>query len=157
MDAQREVTPNKIYITGKAFSRLNGVEIVQALEQHCECQWGDVSPSERRTNDRHIRTRGRVLSRFESECGGTFYVVTGQGWVLTTVLLAEEFEASIRWKQPQKYRTRLACHVILPEVRKLIAHVCWELRQTNGTYSHKQFELARSLDFVRFWLKNWEF
>ena len=77
-------TPNVLKAVSKA-------EIFAALQRHQNCDWGDVSPDDKKTNDNAIRNKDRLFSAYHGKDGTKFWIITEWDRSATTVLLPEEY------------------------------------------------------------------
>ena len=77
-------TPHVLEIVPKA-------EILAALQRHQNCDWGDVGPQDKWSNDRAVKSEERLLSVYHSKDGVTFWIITEWDRSATTVLLPEDY------------------------------------------------------------------
>lgn len=66
-------------------------EIFAALRRHQNCDWGDVDPQDKWSNDRAVRDGERLLSVYHSKDGIKFWIITEWDRSATTVLLPEDY------------------------------------------------------------------
>ena len=66
-------------------------EIFAALRRHQSCDWGDLCPKDKWSNDRAVREGERLLSVYLSEDGIKFWIITEADRSVTTVLLPEDY------------------------------------------------------------------
>lgn len=66
-------------------------EIFAALQRHQSCDWGDVCPKDKWSNDRAVKMNERLLSVYHSEEGIKFWIITEWDRSATTVLLPEDY------------------------------------------------------------------
>ena len=73
---QTVATPHVLKVVPKA-------EIFAALQRHQNCDWGDVCPQDKWSND--------LLSVYHSKDGVKFWIITEWDRSATTVLLPEDY------------------------------------------------------------------
>ena len=66
-------------------------EIFAALRRHQSCDWGDVSPQDKWSNDRAVKNNERLLSVYHSRDGIKFWIITEWDRSATTVLLPSDY------------------------------------------------------------------
>ena len=66
-------------------------EIFAALQRHRNCDWGDVCPQDKWTNDRAIQDGERLFSVYHSKEGIKFWIITEWDRSATTVLLPKDY------------------------------------------------------------------
>ena len=66
-------------------------EIFAALRQHQSCDWGDVGPQDKWSNDRAVENEERLFSVYHSKDGIKFWIITEWDRSATTVLLPEDY------------------------------------------------------------------
>lgn len=66
-------------------------EIFAALQRHQSCDWGDVCPQDKWSNDRAVKGRERLFSVYHSKDGIKFWIITEWDRSATTVLLPEDY------------------------------------------------------------------
>lgn len=66
-------------------------EIFTALRRHQNCDWGDVCPNDKWSNDRAVKGGERLLSVYHSKDGVKFWIITEWDRSATTVLLPEDY------------------------------------------------------------------
>jgi hypothetical protein len=62
-----------------------------SLRRHLSCHWGDLGPEDSEKNDRALKEGGRLFSRYRTEDGTVYYIITEADRSATTVLLASEY------------------------------------------------------------------
>ena len=67
------------------------VEVIAALRRHQNCDWGDVCPQDKWSNDKAVKTGDRLLSVYHSKDGIKFWIITEWDRSATTVLLPEDY------------------------------------------------------------------
>lgn len=81
----------RIVITASANAILTQADVILALRRHSCGDWGDVSASDAKANERGVRDQGTILSAYRSVDGVKFWVITDPGHEVTTVLLPEDY------------------------------------------------------------------
>ncbi len=66
-------------------------EIISALRRHSSCDWGDVCPEDKATNNRALRCGERLFSVYHSRDNTKFWIITEADRSATTVLLPEDY------------------------------------------------------------------
>lgn len=66
-------------------------EIFDALRRHQSCDWGDVGPQDKWSNDRAVKGGERLFSVYHSKSGIKFWIITEADRSATTVLLPEDY------------------------------------------------------------------
>lgn len=67
------------------------VEMYEALARHATGDWGEVCDEDKKSNDRALRTRDRLLSAYTTKNGVKFWIITEWDRSVTTVLLPDEY------------------------------------------------------------------
>ena len=78
-------------ITRGAFEALTPRETLTAFVRHARGDWGDVCEEDRLANERSLQTGSRLLSRYASSGGETFWVITEADRSVTTIILPGEY------------------------------------------------------------------
>jgi len=78
-------------VTRTARKVLTGHDIHSALRRHESHDWGNVSESDRKSNDRAVKNGDRILSSYQSSDGETFWINTEWDRSVTTVMLPEDY------------------------------------------------------------------
>lgn len=81
----------QIVITRGAMSRLTQDDVLKALIRHLDGDWGDLDEHDRKQNEAALEHGCRLLSRYVSSAGTTFWVITEHDRSTTTFLLPEEY------------------------------------------------------------------
>ena len=66
-------------------------EILAALQRHQNCDWGDVCPQDKWSNDRAVKCGDRLFSVYHSNEGIKFWIITEADRSATTVLLPPDY------------------------------------------------------------------
>ena len=81
----------RVVSTPGAREALTEDDTLKALVRHMSEDWGDLDKEDRRRNDDALECGDRLLSRFTSESGVAFYVITEADRSVTTFLLPDEY------------------------------------------------------------------
>ncbi|HEV7302445.1 MAG TPA: hypothetical protein VGN72_24105 [Tepidisphaeraceae bacterium] len=87
------------FATGKIVATPGAVEAVDAsgegfgpfLARHCVGDWGEVSASDARANERALASGERLLSVYRTAYGVKIWIITEADRSVTTVLLPEDY------------------------------------------------------------------
>ena len=81
------------YIVGTPKFKLSLMpdEAVVALTRHAIGDWGDVCMQDKDMNDEAMDKGGRIISKYKSRKGKSFYIVTEDDRSVTTCLMVEEY------------------------------------------------------------------
>jgi hypothetical protein len=80
-----------VIITRAAALALSHEDVQQALGRHVRGDWGLLDAHDRSTNERALATGGRLVSVYQAQNGGRFYVITEAGHTCTTLLLPADY------------------------------------------------------------------
>ena len=72
-------------------SKVKPDEAVVSLTRHATGDWGDLCLEDSRLNDDAVENGGRILSKYVSSSGKSFYIITEADRLVTTCLLVEEY------------------------------------------------------------------
>jgi hypothetical protein len=81
----------RVVITSGAHAVLSEVDVFDALLRHASGDWGELCEQDWRQNDEALEYGSRLLSRYCSTAGTTFWIITEHDRSVTTVLLPEEY------------------------------------------------------------------
>ncbi len=81
----------RLVITQGVITEVPADEALRALGRHGRCDWGELCDEDRRANIEALRYGERVLSKYRTENGTAFYVITERDRSRTTILLPEEY------------------------------------------------------------------
>jgi hypothetical protein len=83
---QTVATPGALEALGQA-----GQHPFHFLARHARGDWGDLSPADKRGNDRALRECDRLLSAYKTSTGERLWVITEADRSATTILLPSEY------------------------------------------------------------------
>jgi len=68
-------------------------EVLDFITRHAKGDWGDMSPSDKRMNDKGLKpaSQDRLMSSYVSKGGTKVWVITEWDRSVTTVLLPDEY------------------------------------------------------------------
>jgi hypothetical protein len=90
--SQSELFPlGRMVVTANANNILAADDINAAIERHKSGDWGDVSDSDRRSNDNALKLGSRVLSIYNGSNDEKFWIITEADRSYTTVLMPEDY------------------------------------------------------------------
>ena len=81
----------QLVATPNALEQIPNEEIMQGLKRHAACDWGELDPEDRRSNDRALAHGGRLFSRYPSTQGVKFWIITETDRSVTTALMPEDY------------------------------------------------------------------
>jgi len=81
----------RLVITTNAAIRLRQQEVFDALRQHAQCDWGDISDDDWVMNDEAVKNGDRLVSAYHDSNKEKFYIITKADRSATTVLLTEDY------------------------------------------------------------------
>ena len=81
----------RVVATPNALEAIPREEIFAALRRHKNCDWGDVGPRDKWSNDRAVNSEERLLSVYHSKDGVKFWIITEWDRSATTVLLPADY------------------------------------------------------------------
>jgi hypothetical protein len=84
------VTSKQTVATPGALAAIPEVEMMAAVSAHMHGHWGELEEEDQELNQLALADKGRVMSAWEHE-GVRFWIITDEGWDITTVLLPEEY------------------------------------------------------------------
>jgi hypothetical protein len=80
-----------IVATPNALAQLTPQDMLTALQRHLAGDWGDVDEPDRQENELSLEKGRRLLSVYHAASGVKFWIITGAGRQVTTVLLPEDY------------------------------------------------------------------
>ena len=78
-------------ITPNALTVLDQYSVLDALQRHANCDWGQVSDSDREENVLSLKEGFRLFSVYTDSQGVKFWIITEADRSATTVLLPEDY------------------------------------------------------------------
>ena len=81
----------RIVATPKALSTITNEEILTALEHHVRGDWGTMDAEDLESNERALRSHGRLFSVYLTGQNVKFWIITECDRSVTTVLLPEDY------------------------------------------------------------------
>ena len=80
-----------IVSTPNALDNILPAEILNALNRHSQGDWGTLDPEDLQSNERALRSGGRLFSSYLSTQDVKFYIITECDRSATTVLLPKDY------------------------------------------------------------------
>ena len=80
-----------VVITPGANSDIPADEVQECLLRHAVGDWGDVSQEDWSTNDDALKNEARLMSRYLSQAGIRFWIITEWDRSVTTILLPMDY------------------------------------------------------------------
>ena len=71
--------------------KVNPDEAIVALTRHAIGDWGEMCKSDKDLNDEAVENGSRILSRYSTPAGYTFYIITEADRAVTTCLMVDEY------------------------------------------------------------------
>jgi hypothetical protein len=83
----------RVFMTSNVVTRVRRGElnVLQYLERHLTCDWGDASEARKELNDAAVEHRGVIVSRYGVPPALQIVIVTNGDRSLTKVMLLTEF------------------------------------------------------------------
>ena len=81
----------RIVMTHSVMNSLSEEDIFTAIRRHQSGDWGDVCEEDRAANDRASVEGTRLLSKYHTAQGVTFWIITEADRSATTILLPEDY------------------------------------------------------------------
>ena len=66
-------------------------EVFHGLNRHMHGDWGELDEFDREQNERAVDHGGRLLSRYSTQSGTVFWIITEHDRSVTTILLPAEY------------------------------------------------------------------
>lgn len=79
----------QIKVMANVFSAVQNEEILNALERHVRCDWGEVDIEARNKNTNALIEKGCLLSLYHTASNIKFWIITNQDESITTILLSD--------------------------------------------------------------------
>lgn len=77
--------------TPNALDQVPPANMLAALIQHAEGNWGEVCPEDRKANEQALRGGFRILSVYRTQAGTRFWIISEADRSATTVLMPEDY------------------------------------------------------------------
>ena len=81
----------QIVITRGALDELAEQDVRRGLARHISGDWGELDEEDWKANDAALEHGGRLLSRYITPSGTTFWIITEHDRSVTTILLPDEY------------------------------------------------------------------
>lgn len=81
----------QIVITQGASSELTQDDVLKALVRHMDGDWGELCEEDRRENETALKYGFRLFSRYRTQDGTAFWIITEHDRSMTTILLPSEY------------------------------------------------------------------
>lgn len=81
----------KVVITPRALAELPQEDVFLALIRHSQGDWGELDEFDWRSNDKALDNGRRLLSRYRSDRGIVFWIITEHDRSITTILLPLDY------------------------------------------------------------------
>jgi hypothetical protein len=81
----------QLVITAAAAEVLPLDAVEAALARHAKADWGELDEEDRESNNRALRTGGRLFSQYFAPEGRKFWIITECDHSATTILLPEDY------------------------------------------------------------------
>ena len=81
----------QIVATPHALTAIHPDEILSALSRHIRGDWGTLDVEDMQSNERALRSGGRLFSSYHSSQNVKFWIITECDRSVTTVLLPEDY------------------------------------------------------------------
>ena len=80
-----------VYTTPGALEKVPETVIYEALKRHRHGDWGCLDRKDRASNNRAVKSGGRLLSEYLAPDGTKFWILTEADRSLTTVMLPTDY------------------------------------------------------------------
>ncbi len=80
-----------VVATPEALRQITRPEIMDALKRHHARDWGILCDADKKANEEGLKYGARLLSKYESQSGVTFWIITEADRSATSILLPEEY------------------------------------------------------------------
>jgi len=81
----------RIMATPNALQSIPNEDILRAMQRHQAGDWGNLDNEDRTSNDRALKSGGRLFSAYHAENGTKFWIITEADRSVTTVLLPQDY------------------------------------------------------------------
>ena len=89
--SNRKFTLGRVAIAHGASSTLAECHVWNALNRHANGDWGDLCEEDRELNEWSVEHTARLMSRYSTDDGTCFWIITEWDRSVTTILLPEEY------------------------------------------------------------------
>ena len=86
-----KVQLGRIFVTPRALKKVDPLDVLRAIKRHESGDWGNLKQHDRKANDMALECGRRVLSRYKSSNGTTFWIITEYDRSATTVMLPNDY------------------------------------------------------------------
>jgi len=83
--------PGHVVMTPGVKAHVSPVEAMAGLKRHLTGDWGELGEKDKRENDRAVNRKIRLLSRYSTQDGVAFWIITEADRSVTTLLLPSEY------------------------------------------------------------------
>ncbi len=90
-DQTAKFSLGQMVATPNALAHISNDEILLALSRHVRGDWGELDKEDLESNERALKTGGRLFSRYVSSQQIPFWIITEWDRSVTTVLLPEDY------------------------------------------------------------------
>ena len=80
-----------VFTTPDALEKIPKAAIRAALARHRHGDWGCLDPKDRASNNRAVKSGGRILSEYHAPDGTKFWILTEADRSYTTVMLPTDY------------------------------------------------------------------
>ena len=88
---QRTIKLGAVYTTPGALEKVPKAVIYAALSRHRHGDWGCLDPKDKASNDRAVKSGGRLFSAYLAPGGTKFWIITEADRSYTTVMLPTDY------------------------------------------------------------------
>jgi len=81
----------QVVITRGALEELPPFDVWVAINRHANGDWGDLCEEDTALNDASVKGEGRLMSRYQTDNGTAFWIITEWDRSVTTILLPLEY------------------------------------------------------------------
>jgi len=81
----------QMVITPNAQATLHPEDVFLSLALHAVGEWGELDDADRQTNERSLKTEGRLFSAYTDRNHIKFWIITEADRSVTTILLPEDY------------------------------------------------------------------
>lgn len=81
----------KIVSTARVQITARAEEQAMMVQRHADCDWGDLSPDDKKVNNDALAHGGQLLSEYRAQSGERVWVITTADRSITTLLLPKDY------------------------------------------------------------------